>query len=215
MINRRVFGPIGLVIIGLATISLLGIAYAAFSQNLTISGQATVSANTWKIGWSSMTKNTGSIDITIPTINSNGSTTSIESWSATLAKPGQYVSFNITAKNYGSFPAKLTGLTNASGTSIIGNPKSVVTCAKTTNGVDADATNVCNNLTLVVKNASVTNSPALTTSNATTLAASTGTETYTVILTYNQNSSDTTGSTLPTAPVTVTVGTMKFVYTQQ
>ncbi|MCR5788057.1 MAG: hypothetical protein K6G37_03125 [Bacilli bacterium] len=228
MENKKSLGAIGLVVICLAISALFGIAYAAFSKTLTISGSATVSPTTWNIGWKSMTQNTGSVAINnIPNITASAGTASISGWSTTFTRPDQKISFDITVKNYGSFNAKLTDVKFGESSifqyfagsqfNLVGDGK-LISCSATDS---TDALNVCSNLSVSVTNQSASTPVALEASNAKTLSNGCGesdsdcTETYRIEVEYRQAEKDTTGSQLPTGPVTITFGQMDFIYTQQ
>ena len=72
MENKKNFGAIGLVVICLAISALFGIAYAAFTKTLSVSGSATVSSSSWNIGWKSMSQVSGGVTINdIPTIQTD------------------------------------------------------------------------------------------------------------------------------------------------
>ena len=214
MENKKGFGVVGLVVLCLTVSAFFGIAYAAFTQNLTINGSASVQPQKWEVKWKSIAKNT---DITTPTITAtvptiNEKVTDISSWQATFTMPGQTFAFDVTAKNYGDFSAKLASVTGLS------TPSSLLHCTPATVGAgetaatDAQASAVCNNLSLQI----LKGNAALTVGdggNASVLAKN-DEETYRFILTYSQDASDQTGATLPAGPVDVTVDEITFSYNQ-
>ena len=96
----------------------LGIAFAAFSQTLTINGNATVEATNWEVVFEGMTSastidiptTTGTAqEITRPTIKNNA--TEISTYSVSLQTPGDSVTYNFKVHNKGSFAANLGTLT--------------------------------------------------------------------------------------------------------
>lgn len=208
MENKTKLGTIGLIVLCLTVSALFGIAYAGFTSNLYISGQATVSSTKWDVKFSSITRNTtlttsGLTISNIPTIGASGDTT-ISGWEVSFTEPGQVAAFDIVVTNFGDFDAKYSGgtdLTTLAPTCKVGNDSTATS-----------AVNVCNNVTIEFKKGNST----LSTSNASLLSASThGTETYTLIVSYNVNAGDTTGSSLPTDTVTVTVPQITLTYNQQ
>ena len=208
MENKKSFGVIGLVVLCLAVSALFGVAYAAFTKDLTISGSATVTSNKWDVKFSNIAKNTtittSGLTITnIPTIDTAGTTT-ISGWSASFTEPGQKAAFDITVKNYGDFDAKYNGGTDLTNITPV--------CKVSGDSTHADAVKVCNNISIDLKKGNDT----LTTSNASTLVASThDTETYTLIVSYNVDANDDNGSSLPTNTVDVEIPTITLTYQQQ
>lgn len=96
----------------------LGIAFAAFSQTLTINGNATVEATNWEIVFEG-TDGTSTLGaptltgrasvVTAPTIKNNQ--TEISNYSVTLQAPGDSITYNFKVHNKGSFAANLGSLT--------------------------------------------------------------------------------------------------------
>ncbi len=92
---------------------VIGIGYAYLTSNLSISGAAQVTGNTWDIHFANIQIKSGSISASsIPTIDSNK--TSI-AYSVYLAKPGDYFEFTADIVNAGTIPgivslSSLTGL---------------------------------------------------------------------------------------------------------
>ena len=109
-----------ILIILIVTLSLvgIGIAFAAFSQTLTINGSAEVEASSWKVVFEGMT-NINSIDaptttgtaaeVTHPTIENNS--TEISTYSVSLKTPGDSITYNFKIHNKGDFAANLSSLT--------------------------------------------------------------------------------------------------------
>lgn len=102
----------GLVIfLVLLAVVLMTIGFAAYTQNLTINGQAAVTASSWKVRYNS-TKGV------VPTSNSNVTAnpetistndTKFE-FTVTLAKPGDVYEVQIYPHNYGTLDAYLTSI---------------------------------------------------------------------------------------------------------
>ena len=96
----------------------LGIAFAAFSQTLTINGGASVQASQWKVVFEGIT-NEGLIDnpttvgtaseIAHPTIKNNS--TEISTYSVSLKTPGDSITYNFKVHNKGDYAANIGTLT--------------------------------------------------------------------------------------------------------
>ena len=107
-------------IIAVLLISLIGIgiAFAAFSQTLTINGSAEVEASKWQVVFEGVTS-ASTIDapstsgtaaeITRPTIKNND--TEISTYSVSLKTPGDSITYNFKIHNKGDFAANLGSLT--------------------------------------------------------------------------------------------------------
>ena len=96
----------------------LGIAFAAFSQTLTITGSAEVEATNWEVVFEGTDGSatlgaptlTGSASVTTaPTIKNNQ--TEISNYAVSLKTPGDSVTYNFKIHNKGSFAANLSSLT--------------------------------------------------------------------------------------------------------
>ena len=141
-------------IILIVTLSLvgIGIAFAAFSQTLTINGSAEVEASSWKVVFEGMT-NVNTIDaptttgtaaeVTHPTIKNNS--TEISTYSVSLKTPGDSITYNFKIHNKGDFAANLSGLTISgvnrpsspiSGASLVTDSSIATVNAKTLNKVE-------------------------------------------------------------------------------
>ncbi len=146
--NKRKILGIGTVAIALVlSIIAVTVAFAAYSSDITINGSATAKGAHWSVVFSDLqTAVTGNDngmtstakEVLAPTISGQ---TSIETYKVELQTPGDYVSYNFKIRNSGDFPAKID-------TSFA---MPTPTCTKGTSGVDADATNVCNNLEYTLK----------------------------------------------------------------
>ena len=109
---------IGVIAVLIISVIGLGIAFAAFSQTLTINGSAEVEASKWQVVFEGMTS-ASTIDapttsgtaseITRPTIKSND--TEISTYSVSLKTPGDSITYNFKIHNKGDFAANLGSLT--------------------------------------------------------------------------------------------------------
>lgn len=115
----------------------IGIGFAAFTETLSINGNATVQTSTWKVKFTDLgagiTAGTASIT-TAPTINTNDTT--ISTYDVKLAKPGDGVTYTFKVANTGTYDAKLTSVT-------IPTP----TCTGSGANAETDAANVCKHVT--------------------------------------------------------------------
>ena len=98
----------------------LGIAFAAFSQTLTINGTGTVESSSWSVVFEGVDgSNTigaptlvgTAAEVTHPTIKNNS--TEISNYEVTLKTPGDSVIYNFKIHNKGDYAANLTTLTVA------------------------------------------------------------------------------------------------------
>lgn len=115
----------------------IGIGFAAFTETLSINGNATVQTSSWKVKFTDLSTGTtaGTASITTaPTINTNDTT--ISTYDVKLAKPGDSVTYTFKVANTGTYDAKLTSVT-------IPTP----TCTGTGTNAETDATNVCKHVT--------------------------------------------------------------------
>ncbi len=123
MDNKKIM--IGVVATLVISIIGLGIAFAAFSRNLVIGGNASVVASTWDIVFEGVT-NTNTIDdpvltgtaneVVHPSIGSNG--TSIGNYSVTLTTPGDSVTYNFKVHNKGDYAGSVTSIVMNSGVNL-------------------------------------------------------------------------------------------------
>ncbi|MCI8347104.1 MAG: hypothetical protein HFJ12_04050 [Bacilli bacterium] len=126
-----------IIIAAIAAITAVGIAYAAFSSQLNINGNAKVTASSWKIKFSNLAAvtTTGEAkEITAPTINEED--TKIGDYSVSLTNPGDTVTYKFDVVNEGTFDAKVSSVT-------ISTP----TCTGTGDTAVVDSNNVCSNIT--------------------------------------------------------------------
>ncbi len=136
MNNKKVFGTLGVIILILVVVSVIGISYAAFTQQLTINGTATANKSSWKIKFSNLkpVEKTGTAaEIVPPTIEGD---TKIGDYSVTLTTPGDSVSYTFDVVNDGTFNAKVNSISSL-------QPQ----CSGSGSNSEQDATNVCKHLT--------------------------------------------------------------------
>ena len=99
----------------LAVVFVMAVGYAAFTQQLTINGSASITSN-WHVGFDT-TKTTGEPGVVTPTTGANGTTAPSgtvsytndqqATISATLNQPGDKVVFTLTIENTGTINARL------------------------------------------------------------------------------------------------------------
>ena len=186
--NYVVFGVLALVV-SLVAVSL---AYAGFSQTLTVNGTATVKAASWNVHFTNLraVTNTGNAsETTHPTLTA----TNIGDYAVVLRTPGDSITYTFDVENTGTFDAEWTGL----------SMNSTPTCSGDTN-----ATNVCNNITYEL----FENTTKKTAADHSILAANGGKKTYKLVITYLTSNST---SVLPaTNDVSVSGLGVTFTYEQ-
>lgn len=114
----------------------LGVGFAAYSRDLTINGEAEVSASSWKVRFESLSSAslTGTAEeTTAPTINTED--TNIGTYGVTLKTPGDSISYTFDIANNGTFDAEISSIS-------IPTP----TCTGSGLNAEQDAANVCANL---------------------------------------------------------------------
>lgn len=138
-----------LLIIAAVVVGLSSVAYAAFAQNLTITGTGTATG-AWSVGISSITlaSSDGATDNTAPSHNGTSATFDVN-----LAYPGAYAEYTVVVTNSGSIPAILDSMTdlaskNAEDPTYITYTVSGVTAGTTTLGTN---TGVDNTNTITVR----------------------------------------------------------------
>ena len=114
-------------------VSIGGIAFAALTTTLTITGGAEFTPANWDVKFTGTVNRTETGDATgtIPTLTS----TSVGTYSVVLTKPGDRVVYTFNVTNDGSIDARLAAFTKP-------NP----VCTGTGTGAIADANMVCDNL---------------------------------------------------------------------
>ena len=98
-------------VVALAVIVVLGLVYAAFTQQLTINGTATGRSSSWKIYFSRLTSpilNGTAKELTAPTIKNNSTT--IGDYSVSVTSPGDYIEYEFDVTNDGDYDATLSNL---------------------------------------------------------------------------------------------------------
>ena len=109
---------IAIIIVLIISVIGLGIAFAAFSQTLTINGTGTVESSKWQVVFEGADGSntlgaptlTGTAQVvTAPTIKN--SDTEISTYSVSLKTPGDSITYNFKIHNKGDFAANLSSLT--------------------------------------------------------------------------------------------------------
>ena len=119
------------------SIVAIGIGFSAFSETLTINGNASVQTSSWKVKFSelgSATLTGTAAEVTKPTL----SDTTIGTYNATFKTPGDSISYKIKVSNTGSYNAKIT-------TATIPVPTCTGKSGEST--AEADSGKVCDKLT--------------------------------------------------------------------
>ena len=174
----------------LAVVFVMAVGYAALTQQLNITGTATINdiSSNWNVHFdNTQDEDTGAVDVTrgkggsddpSGTIVYGGTNNETATLNATLIQPGDSVTFTLTIKNYGTISADLVTPTVAADSS----SQSKGSCAGTT----------CTfgNITYTVGNLSTTSIGA--------------NETATITVTATFNESATTVGSVTTAGITVT-----------
>jgi hypothetical protein len=191
----------------------LGVAFAAFSTTLNITGSATVQASSWNVFFTNTSTGsdpgtTTGVNLTASLSNLNGFTTTATStssnlksasftWAGTLKTPGDKIMYTFYIRNTGSYNAKITSINVPT-----------LTC-KQGGSVTTAATALCNNR---IKYGVFTDTDGTTRlqQNA-TLNATSGVQTVYVIAEFDKN---TPASELPGTAVTIEPSTISITYTQ-
>ena len=116
--ERRRGITLAIIIVLIISVIGLGIAFAAFSQTLTINGTGTVESSKWQVVFEGADGSntigaptlTGSAqEITHPTIKNNS--TEISTYEATLKTPGDSITYNFKIHNKGDYAASISSVT--------------------------------------------------------------------------------------------------------
>ncbi len=99
--NRRAFI--------LMTVLCIGIGFAYLSSTLTITGNTSVSGNSWNVYLTNVQINEDSVDASIVPTTSGTNTTSID-YAVTLDKPGDFYEFTVDAVNNGTINAMIENI---------------------------------------------------------------------------------------------------------
>ena len=134
MYKRRSFNVLLAGIVTLSVIVLFALIYAAFTQQLTISGDTTARKSKWDIHFQNLsnisTYQTAKV-LSQPNIKNNDTTT-IENYSVSVTSPGDYITFTFNVINNGNYDARITSVS-----------LSTPSCT----GTDSTSnTNVCNHI---------------------------------------------------------------------
>ena len=123
--NRNQRFMILVALLAVALVGAIGVAVAAFTQDLKIQGTATVKGTSWDIHFENLkdaqvvsSLNTAK-EITKPTID--GTNTIISTYAVELKNDGDAVTYTFDVKNNGDIDAKITGITMNTGTSLTCN----------------------------------------------------------------------------------------------
>ena len=143
-------------LLAVALVSTIGVAVAAFSQNLTIEGTATVKGTSWDIHFENLkdaqivsSLNTAK-EITAPTID--GTSTKISKYDVELKNDGDAVTYTFDVKNDGDIDAKITAVTMNNGSTLTCNSNGGTAGEQTTRNQ-----NTCANLEYTLTYADGTN----------------------------------------------------------
>ena len=141
MKNRKI--TIAVIAVLVISVLGLGIAFAAFSRNLTINGNGTIQSSQFKIIFEGLTnagtldapQTTGSASVTTaPTIKNDA--TEISSFVASLRTPGDSITYNFKIHNTGDYAATVSSVVMASGVNLTTNTEARTSAANTLNAMD-------------------------------------------------------------------------------
>jgi hypothetical protein len=158
-----------LLVAAVVLVGLASVAYAAFTQTLTINGTGNVTGD-WSVAITNITRTsaTGATDTTAPTYNATSAT-----FSTDLAYPGATATYAVTVTNSGSIDAKLGAINGLSAA----NAAAPTYVQYTVTGVTANTTTLAAGATNTI-NVTVTWDSA-------TSPTTTGTPTKTATLTFD------------------------------
>ena len=141
MKNRKI--TIAVIAVLVISVLGLGIAFAAFSRNLTINGNGTIQSSQFKIIFEGLTnagtldapQTTGSASVTTaPTIKNDA--TEISSFVASLRTPGDSITYNFKIHNTGDYAATVSSVVMASGVNLTTDTEARTSEANTLNAMD-------------------------------------------------------------------------------
>lgn len=135
-----------LLIAALVVVGLASVAYAAFAQILTISGTGTATGS-WNVAITGITRTTatGATDASAPTFTGTSAT-----FSTNLAYPGATATYEVTVKNNGTVPAKLSSITDLATINAAAPTYITYTVSGVTAGTTTLAAGATNTVTVVV-----------------------------------------------------------------
>ena len=109
-----------LVTLLLILVLLISVGYAALTTNFSITGNTTISKQSWSIYFTNIVpddeNNSVASVTTAPTLSNNNTTVT---WAVSMDTPGQVYSFNVDVKNDGSLDAMVNTATNSIVTSTL------------------------------------------------------------------------------------------------
>jgi hypothetical protein len=205
MKNNAKFGFLGLVLICLTVSAIFGIAYAAFTKSLNISGSASVSSTKWDVHFTSMTLNTTNTTSGLTTTTPTVTGTTISGWGGTFTKPGQKIEYDAVITNAGDFDARFNHFSDYA----------TVTCKVGNDATATSAVNVCKYMKYDIKksdNSSISIQDIVSSGGTYNIKVSLE---YTDSLYVNKEYVDITPTELPTEAVTVTVSPTTLVFSQE
>ena len=141
MKNRKI--TIAVIAVLVISVLGLGIAFAAFSRNLTINGNGTIQSSQFKIIFEGVSVpgtlgeptlvGTAAVT-TAPTIKNNA--TEISSFVASLRSPGDSITYNFKIHNTGDYAATVSSVVMASGVNLTTDTTAQSSAANTLNAMD-------------------------------------------------------------------------------
>jgi len=123
-----------LIIAAVVLVGLASVAYAAYSQTLTVNGNANATGD-WDVAITSITQTsaTGATDVTAPTFDATSATFDVN-----LEYPGATATYDVVVTNNGNIPAILSSLTDLTAT----NAAAPTYITYATSGVTAGTTTI-------------------------------------------------------------------------
>ena len=118
--ERKMFAMIAM--LAVALLGSVGVAVAAFSQDLNINGTANIKATNWNIHFENLQAVAlvgKASEVTAPTIDTN--TTKIGDYAVELKAPGDATSYTFDVKNDGDLDAEITAITIKTGANATAN----------------------------------------------------------------------------------------------
>jgi hypothetical protein len=127
-----------LLIVAAVVVGLASIAYAAYSQTLTINGAGTATGD-WDIDITSITLSSsdGATENSAPTYNGTSANFDVD-----LSYPGAFAQYTVTVTNTGNVPAILDSMTDLTGK----NAEAPTYITYTVSGVTEDSTTIGTNV---------------------------------------------------------------------
>jgi len=171
-LNNKGFGHV--LVLAFMVVGLASIAYAAYSQVLTVNGTGTATGNfnVAITGITSVSK-TGATDAVLPSFTGTSATFNVN-----LAYPGASAVYDVTVTNAGSIPAKAFSLTDLTTTNSAAPAYINYSTSGVTAGTTTLAANGGTNVLRVTVTWDSTSSPNTSTGNS---------KAATISLNYNQN----------------------------